>query len=81
MSLLNINHYIKNLDTEYQNLIHDVIKFAVLLLTANYLSSSIMSKNNPLYIKTDHLLEIFQVVVLYLVFHHLVLNKFVLNQD
>ena len=81
MSLLNINHYIKNLDTEYQNLIHDIIKFALLLLTVNYLSSSVMSNNNPLCLKKNHLIELFQVVVLYLVFYHLVLNKFVLKQD
>jgi len=81
MSLLNINNYIKNLDVEYQNLVQDVIKFALLLLTVNYLSSSVMSKNNPLCLKSEHLLEVFQVVVLYLVFYHLVLNKFVLQQD
>lgn len=81
MSLLNVNNYIQNLDVEYQNLVNDVIKLALLLLTVNYLSSSIMSKNNPLCLNREHLLEVFQLVVLYLVFYHLVLNKFVLKQD
>ena len=81
MSLLNINKYIKNLDIEYQNLVHDIIKYALLLLTINYLSSSIMTKNNPLNLNSEQLLEVFQIVVLFLVFYHLVINKFVLSQE
>ena len=81
MSLLNINKYIKNLDIEYQNLVNDIIKYALLLLTINYLSSSIMTNNNPLNLNSEHLLEVFQIVVLFLVFYHLVINKFVLNQE
>ena len=79
MVLSIVNNFINNLDNEYENLINDVIKFGLFFLVAHLLSDN-LSKNNPLK-NTDNLVELFQVVVLFLLSYHLIVRKFILVKE
>jgi hypothetical protein len=72
-----VREFVESLDSEYQDLVHDLVQVAVVYLIFTYFGSSLMSPKNPLN-NAKNLEEVLQVVVLSLVGYHLIIKKFLL---